>query len=519
MLHIKSLALEPGSSYKYTRVGLSRGSAWSLQAGVICGAESQEGEWHSPAEYLRQGKPFDRFGNKSVHNGQFKGTISRYGTVNGWVVTEPNLSYPSSWMCTLLSEPPTVMVTRTKSMYVLNDVPLIMQAIKYGSSGQETIRSAYGVYMTYYGEYYARLTVHITLDVNQGKWTGVTVAVLTDSDVDTRGYQSILSSQVGKPDKDHTTPPSLSYITMLCTQTLSLLAPIVRSEVINGATHKASSTLRVTSYDFAETSPEDFHIWLSVLRKLGNQHRWTEYELSRHAREVIEAINDFDSNAIAYASDLRSTGDTVRALLALPRDLTNPKAWASAWLSMQFGDRLQIADTKELLESLKRALLSRQYWTKARRRMDWDVIHPTYAESHERVSTIYVANSSYDGVTTAIENLMRWDVWPTLENTWDMVPLSFLVDWVVPVSDLLGQIDAAVEAPYLRTLSQYISDKSTVRMSCPLPGLSGMVEWVTYDRIRHNVCSDVRPFDWAPSLPSFSVEHTLDVLALLVQTT
>jgi hypothetical protein len=138
------------------------------------------------------------------------------------------------------------------------------------------------------------------------------------------------------------------------------------------------------------------------------------------------------------------------------------------------------------------------------------------AYDHLRVSTIYVAPDSYSGIMTAVENLMRWDVWPTLENTWDAIPLSFVVDWFLPVSDLLGQIDAAVEAPYLKCLSQYFSDRLEVRFSLPPTLGSGVVQLVRYTRRPGNVCSDVRPFDVAPSLPSFSVVNAGDALALTV---
>jgi hypothetical protein len=257
--------------------------------------------------------------------------------------------------------------------------------------------------------------------------------------------------------------------------------------------------------------------WLDTVADIYAGPDWSAYELSRHAREVIEGINDFDSNALAYAKDLSSVGDTVRSLLRLGVDYDNPKAWASAWLSLRYGDRLQIADTAEALESLKRALLYRQYWTKVRRKMERHYEHSTYSERYWRASTIYVANESYDSLTTSIENLMRWDAWPTLENTWDLVPLSFLVDWVVPVSDLLSQIDAAVEAPYIKPLSEYVGEYGEIAMPISSFGFSGTVRYCVYRRYAHSILSDIRPFDWSPSLPSFSVVHLGDALALVLQ--
>lgn len=518
MLQIKSLKVEEGKTYEYLRLRYSN-DYFEFSSGYILDAEVAEQPLRRLGEYLNQGGVFDRFGNKSVLHGQFKGTLTGSTTLNGWKASSPPVKFSSRAKATFVSVPPRMMVTKKTMMVVLNETPLVF-TLSATSSGQEVSRQAF--VHVFDGNTTTRRCAYayawVRVNVRAGKWTGSGVTVHSNTDEDLSELKRRLEALVGEPDEDHSTPPSLKQLESIAVKAKPWISRLVQSALKKGDGGRASSRFTVNSYSTPTDPGKDLRVWLDLLQKLGNQHQWSSYELSRHARDVIEAVNDFGSNAIAFVSDLRSTGDTVRSLLALPRNLTNPKAWASAWLSFQFGDRLQIADTRELLESLRTALLHRQLWTKARRRMVWENNSETYDESHERVSTIYVANESYTGLMTTIGNLMRWDAWPTLENSWDLVPLSFLVDWVVPVSDLLAQIDAAVEAPYLKTLSQYISDKSTVRMLCPLDDWTGVVSWTVYRRYKHNVCGDVRPFDWSPSLPSFSVVHTLDVVALLVQT-
>jgi hypothetical protein len=244
---------------------------------------------------------------------------------------------------------------------------------------------------------------------------------------------------------------------------------------------------------------------------------WTTADLSQHGREVLEGLNDFSSNLIAYVSDMGKAGDTVRSVLNLAKDVKNPKAWAAAWLSGRYGDRLAIADTKELLEAISSKISDGTPGTRVRRQVRKEGHIAQISYSRLRTSTVFAADESFNGVMTTINNLMKWDAWPTLENTWDLIPLSFVVDWFLPVQDILGQIDAAVQAPYIKVESAYVSDKLVAEVPILMPRVSGWVHVVQYDRMRHNALTDVRPFEANYSLPSFSIIHAGDALALAVQ--
>jgi hypothetical protein len=244
---------------------------------------------------------------------------------------------------------------------------------------------------------------------------------------------------------------------------------------------------------------------------------WTTADLSQHGRDVLEGLNEFSSNLIAYVSDMGKAGDTVRSVLNLAKDVKNPKAWAAAWLSGRYGDRLAIADTKELLEAISSKISDGSPGTRVRRQVRKEGHVAQISYSRLRTSTVFAADDSFNGVMTTINNLMKWDAWPTLENTWDLIPLSFVVDWFLPVQDILGQIDAAVQAPYIKVESAYVSDKLTADVPILMPRANGVVHVVQYDRMRHNALTDVRPFEANYSLPSFSIIHAGDALALAVQ--
>jgi hypothetical protein len=247
--------------------------------------------------------------------------------------------------------------------------------------------------------------------------------------------------------------------------------------------------------------------------------------------ECVEGQNCFTSNGIAYASDIGKIGDSIRALLALVADPTSPKQWASAWLSMRFSDRLTYQDSKELLGAI-RGQLSRL------------MVGMSYKETHSSCSYSYMPNlshlvksfsirgnarlrcdnESYNGLMTAVKKLMEWDVWPSLENTWDMIPLSFVADWFSNLSTILANVDRLVYEQYLRVRIYERSDKIRVEFTDESIAhafgtspdfLIGNVTGKYYTR-----WSAERPQlgildGWDPSLPA--PKNYVDSAALLVQ--
>lgn len=254
-----------------------------------------------------------------------------------------------------------------------------------------------------------------------------------------------------------------------------------------------------------------------TMRSLTSDNLWSSDELSLHARDVVDEYNAFSSNMLAYIADLGKTGDTIRTIAKLPKDLKNPKAWASAWLSGRYGDRLFVADTKELLESVAKECARGGGVVPSRVRMSDSITLGPFTGSKVRTSSVFIANESLNGLMTGVNNLMRWDLWPTLENTWDLVPLSFVVDWVLPVQDLLGQIDSAIQSPYLKVIAAYASDAVNVTGHLAADGCIAALTFKYYRRYAHNALADLKPFTVQAEPPSFSVIHAGDALALLVQ--
>jgi hypothetical protein len=484
-------------------------------------------------EYLIQGKEVTKYGDHEVDNVQLRGRLAYAPeTFQGYGRTDPayrkyNGPYPYDYI-DVVSESP---------CYGKGDVPKYL-LLDYGKT------EWYAPYQNFFvwgaainivepfvikcdgGRFPAVifLTANLCKDKSQGagtRWSrrdGYYGYCLLQ-----RGYGYASTYNVGAPSYNPKVQAAKTQQELVdaCRE----LYYSVRSDLISRATStfKASGEKRMDRYQRFPTSSTWRDPVLAMDEIIPRMRPaieglvpWSNAELSSHAADLVQEYNDFSSNLIAYVNDLAKTGDTVREMFKLVGNIKSPKAWASAWLSYRYGDRLFIADTKELLESVSQRIAVRTDRTLARQRIEKANNTPTLSVSRQRTSTLWCFNDSMNDVMTAINNLMRWDAWPTLQNTWDMIPLSFVVDWFLPVQDVLDHLDSAVQAPYIKVESAYVGDKITGSMRLDDGAWLGSVQYTHYMRFKHNSLSDLRPFEADISPSSFGVIQHGDALALLV---
>jgi hypothetical protein len=241
---------------------------------------------------------------------------------------------------------------------------------------------------------------------------------------------------------------------------------------------------------------------------------------SDHTLGLYSEAQRFNGNAIAFASDLKKTGDTIRSLLSLIHDPADPKKWASAWLSLRYGDKLQIRDARDLISSIKQSLaeaensISRSWRTLRYRSgvlLPDNVPHPSSEVSGYIASKVYFDDITDWGLADDIRHLLEWDVWPTLENVWDLIPFSFVVDWFVSVSDVLNRMDAMFYASTL-AVREYLW---TTRLEVPLSfdGIEG--KFILYERRIEDRLHPVESGSWTSSSPSMI--NVIDGTSLVVE--
>jgi len=153
-----------------------------------------------------------------------------------------------------------------------------------------------------------------------------------------------------------------------------------------------------------------------------------------------------DINNIENLSDLRNLTEEMKRLLSLLRGKPSLKMVSSLYLSYKYGVRLTVSDCIEMYKSLPRAVeqYSRKFsWVRSVESIQTPSSSPLFSS---RLDT-YHYKIYYDNVDTGMRKFLNhwWNtgLFPSLKNSWDLIPLSFVVDWFINVSDALSQYDAS----------------------------------------------------------------------------
>lgn len=536
MLRMKSMFVADGKPIVADRVTTSGGGRWgSLNVSAIYlsgkNLHIHTDEFRAPDDYLVQGGAFDNFYNKYVDNDQLLGTLNTTPDFGYGVPDLSSVRVTSEWT-RWYSRPPVARVAPNVEGAIINLAPLCFAAAGHDDRVHTTMVVCYD-WTVYNGPPFVcgtRIDTSAIINNDTGKITFNISHARCGSWYYYWNQASFISSEVSRIlaearawAQGRKWDGSVAHI---ATRLYRIVLEVRKSyrkayqQWVASRTSVRESGKGYTIRNFTHSMPEESDIvrYRKFLSELRSNFSFTDFELSRHARDVIDDLNNFDSNLIAYSADLKKTGDTARSILNLARNAKSPKAWASAWLSGRYGDRLAFSDTKELLESINKRLTTRANYALARKTIEKSQSDDLFELSLSRTSTVVASNESYDLLMTAVYDAMKWDLWPTLENSWDLVPVSFVADWFAPIQDLCGQIDAAIEKPYIKPLTQYIGEVLEIRFPLAKPELTGVLELRHYRRRPYDVLSDVRPFDVTIAPPSFSVVHGIDGLALLVQT-
>lgn len=207
---------------------------------------------------------------------------------------------------------------------------------------------------------------------------------------------------------------------------------------------------------------------------------------------AIEVLNGFkltEVNIPAYFVDLPETGkssvDVLKGIMGATkaknfRELLNNAGKAN--LSYQYGDRLAIADTRQLIEDI----------VHLSQRLDGDYDQTSRSQSStakafadatitQRRSLIATASCNDPRLQAmrAVSTIFN------LTNAWDLVPFSFVVDWFANVDQILGQVDAATLNCYM-SFSQIVEGRTVIAEircgSADLPAI-GTVALTTRTRL------------------------------------
>lgn len=259
--------------------------------------------------------------------------------------------------------------------------------------------------------------------------------------------------------------------------------------------------------------PKDAYTWLPTNGRLAGLGRVLRedifpplrmkpdpYILGDLSQRCINQQEYVDVNTLGFVNELRN----ISLLIPKIGNWKSPKTWGSLYLWWKYGVTLTLSDTKNLLEaiSVTRAV---QEFPKP--------VTSVFA-SNSRTETIkgatYIEEShyklSYSKWPSPIMEFIRkgrnWNLWPKLETAWDMVPFSFVVDWVIDIQSLLSRLDTYTDVQYFDVAACCWSRKVIVT----LPAAS-VYQW---DAMEGNITFTYyhRSIGPRPHLPKLRLDET-----------
>lgn len=228
-------------------------------------------------------------------------------------------------------------------------------------------------------------------------------------------------------------------------------------------------------------------LWGNLCSKAGESHRPLNINSLMYIRDAL--------NLPHFASSLVDNGIQLAEIAS--RKVANQKFWkdlaketSSLFLSQYYGTRLTAKDTREIADMIDEYDLYHTTDTIGAQETFEDTLFMCDAEVSRRVTAVVNSVSDRtlkecDSVSEAITNLnnlvkhqsLAMDIAPTYENLWDMVPWSFVVDWLVPIG---ANFALREERAWLDSYTVHkVAYTETIKYTDDRQGISedGSVEW------------------------------------------
>lgn len=233
------------------------------------------------------------------------------------------------------------------------------------------------------------------------------------------------------------------------------------------------------------------------------------------AGEAVDALDRNSINMFEFIQGIKRPWELVPKL----KNLSKLKTHAGNYLGYEYGIMPTISD----LETLRDAVLNtaKPYFDSN----NYQVVTAGHSASRSNsvsdvtlTNRIKIAINPSDGRLNALsERLRDIGTFPSVDNLWDLVPYSFVIDWFINVGDMLESLDDRFRIATLPI--EYVTRSSKLEIRPKLPeslkamGVHGTVLITLYDRSVSRRCPEpTLSFEVSNSLP----DHWLEASALIV---
>lgn len=178
---------------------------------------------------------------------------------------------------------------------------------------------------------------------------------------------------------------------------------------------------------------------------------------------ISKAITDakvLTINSLAFLRDLSHLKELIVPLLKLKKKPLSAKAWASLWLTYEYGIRLLIQDIHEIVTKLPKSDVKfnlTHVRAMSQRTLTDDVGREVDVHYHCKV----ILDPRIGPIVTVLDKLRRLDLVVSRENLWDFVPFSFVVDWFIPIGEILSHLDLRTDIDLFGAKVAILSSKAT----------------------------------------------------------
>lgn len=156
----------------------------------------------------------------------------------------------------------------------------------------------------------------------------------------------------------------------------------------------------------------------------------------------------------AYRAVKRGNLKAAAKLLRVPTPSKKGKDAASDWLALQYGWLPLLSDVYGTYEELRLSTLSRPFRFTTTSAIK-ETLPKTFLHNPDPMKNVGVTAHvrqtgftavkvclTYETINTSLVNMSRTGMLNPLEVAWEVVPFSFIVDWVVPLGDWLSALSA-----------------------------------------------------------------------------
>jgi hypothetical protein len=264
----------------------------------------------------------------------------------------------------------------------------------------------------------------------------------------------------------------------------------------------------VTSYsNVIDGGPDGLNAYdppLHLISRLRDRYITSDFEelakaaIADCSQQALLNTKALDINSLMYLKDFAEIGKLITSYTDLYTKGINPKTVSSAFLATHYGVRLTVKDTKKIIKCAKNLAkrIKKEYNYSYGKRT-------TTLDNGVRLkANVSIAYGQYDQKWLGFLNdLSSFDLLPTPSRIWDMISYSFVMDWFLPVSDVLEVYDALSRWILVKMYRSCSSVEATVELDTDLlySSASGFTGYGHADFVhyyRHYSAIPPIPFPW-----------------------